>query len=313
MMNVDNLKSILQEILNSDVANIKLYATTKQNETKKISISSDVSDNLLELFKKSIEDMFLDDSKEYRLKSIDDNNDEAAKTYYYFNGENTYERLNVLHNLSSLDEEVFNFENTNLDDIETFYITISNGEKTIALYKKNYAINVLRRGKTIFFTKHNENIDELKKDILKIDHSFQFMAIENNILIVNLSMLETQLGYDEVITKKAQETVELIASLDFLEDIAKLEEMVQTKKIAKKINLVKNSQVLEILQSDIDKVKTFIDNIEDLKKSLKFTEDNKLKLNSKVGVERFLKLLDDAYLRSELTQTLYDSLNKEKM
>ncbi len=312
-MNVDNLKSILQEILNSDVANIKLYATTKQNETKKISISSDVSDNLLELFKKSIEDMFLDDSKEYRLKSIDDNNDEAAKTYYYFNGENTYERLNVLHNLSSLDEEVFNFENTNLDDIETFYITISNGEKTIALYKKNYGINVLRRGKTIFFTKHNENIDELKKDILKIDHSFQFMAIENNILIVNLSMLETQLGYDEVITKKAQETVELIASLDFLEDIAKLEEMVQTKKIAKKINLVKNSQVLDIIQSDINKVKTFIDNIEDLKKSLKFTEDNKLKLNSKVGVERFLKLLDDAYLKSELTETLYDSLNKEKM
>ncbi len=312
-MNVDNLKSILQEILNSDVTNIKLYATTKQNETKKISISSDVSDNLLELFKKSIEDMFLDDSKEYRLKSIDDNNDEAAKTYYYFNGENTYERLNVLHNLSSLDEEVFNFENTNLDDIETFYITISNGEKTIALYKKNYGINVLRRGKTIFFTKHNENIDELKKDILKIDHSFQFMAIENNILIVNLSMLETQLGYDEVITKKAQETVELIASLDFLEDIAKLEEMVQTKKIAKKINLVKNSQVLDIIQSDINKVKTFIDNIEDLKKSLKFTEDNKLKLNSKVGVERFLKLLDDAYLKSELTETLYDSLNKEKM
>lgn len=312
-MNVDNLKSILQEILNSDVANIKLYATTKQNETKKISISSDVSDNLLELFKKSIEDMFLDDSKEYRLKSIDDNNDEAAKTYYYFNGENTYERLNVLHNLSSLDEEVFNFENTNLDDIETFYITISNGEKTIALYKKNYAINVLRRGKTIFFTKHNENIDELKKDILKIDHSFQFMAIENNILIVNLSMLETQLGYDEVITKKAQETVELIASLDFLEDIAKLEEMVQAKKIAKKINLVKNSQVLDIIQSDINKVKTFIDNIEDLKKSLKFTEDNKLKLNSKIGVERFLKLLDDAYLKSELTETLYDSLNKEKM
>ncbi len=312
-MNVDNFKSTLQEILNSNFANIKLYATTKQNETKKISISSDVSDNLLELFKKSIEDMFLDQDKEYRLKSIDDNNDEAAKTYYYFNGENNYEKLNVLHNLSSLDEEVFNFENTNLDDIETFYITISNGEKTIALYKKNYAINVLRRGKTIFFTKHNENIDELKKDILKIDHSFQFMAIENNILIVNLSMLETQLGYDEVITKKAQETVELIASLDFLEDIAKLEEMVQTKKIAKKINLVKNSQVLDIIQSDINKVKTFIDNIEDLKKSLKFTEDNKLKLNSKVGVERFLKLLDDAYLKSELTETLYDSLNKEKM
>lgn len=312
-MNVDNLKSTLQYILNSDVANIKLYATTKQNNTKKISISSDVSDSLLELFKNSIKDIFLDDNKEYRLKSIEENNDEAAKTYYYFNGENTYEKLNVLHNLSSLDEEIFNFEDTDLDDIETFYITISNGEKTITLYKKNYGINVLRRGKTIFFTKHNENIDELKKDILKIDQSFQFMAIENNLLIVNFSMLETQLGYDKVITKKAQETVEVIASLDFLEDIAKLEEMIQTKKIAKKINLVKNSQVLNIIQSDINKVRNFINSIEDLKKSLKFNNKNKLQLNSKIGVEKFLKLLDDAYLKSELTETLYDSLNKEKV
>lgn len=300
-MNVDSFKATLQEVLTSDVANIKLYATTKQNKTKKISISSDVSDSLLELFKKSIEDIFLD------------NNDEAAKTYYYFNGEYTYERLNILHNLSSIDDQIFNFENTNLNDIETFYITISNGENTITLYKKNYGINVLRRGKTIFFTKHKENIDELKKDILKIDQSFQFMAIENNILIVNLSMLETQLGYDEVITKKAKEAVELIASLDFLEDIAKLEEMIETKRIAKKINLIKNSQVLNIIQSDRNKVKTFVESIEDLKKSLKFTEDNKLKLNSKIGVERFLKLLDDAYLKSELTETLYDSLNKEKM
>lgn len=312
-MNVDSFKATLQEVLTSDVANIKLYATTKQNKTKKISISSDVSDSLLELFKKSIEDIFLDNNKEYRLKSIEDNNDEAAKTYYYFNGEYTYERLNILHNLSSIDDQIFNFENTNLNDIETFYITILNGENTITLYKKNYGINVLRRGKTIFFTKHKENIDELKKDILKIDQSFQFMAIENNILIVNLSMLETQLGYDKVITKKAKEAVELIASLDFLEDIAKLEEMIETKRIAKKINLIKNSQVLNIIQSDINKVKTFIESIEDLKKSLKFTEDNKLKLNSKIGIERFLKLLDDAYLKSELTETLYDSLNEEKL
>lgn len=312
-MNVNDFKATLQEILISELTNIKLYATTKQNDTKKISISDEVSNSLLELFKNSIESMFLDENKEYRLKPIEENNDEAAKTYYYFNGENTYERLNVLHNLNSLEEQIFNFEDTNLDEIETFYITISNGENTITLYKKNYGINVLRRGKTIFFTKHKENIDELKKDILKIDQSFQFMAIDSNILIVNLSMLETQLGYDEIITKKAQETLEIIATLDFLEDIAKLQEMIQTKKIAKKINLIKNSQVLNIIQSDINKVKAFIDDIEDLKKSLKFTENNKLKLNTKIGVEKFLKLLDDAYLKSELTETLYDSLNKERV
>jgi hypothetical protein len=312
-MNVDNFKTTLQEILNSDIVNVKLYATTKEGDTKRVSISGNVSDSLLKLFKNSIEDMFLDEQKDYRLKPIDDINDEATKTYYYFSSENTYDKLDILQNLNILNDEIFNFEKTQLEDIETFYITIATDEKTITLYKKNYGINLLQRGKTLLLTKSKETIDEFKEEMLRIDRSFQFVAIDNFIVVANLSILEQQLGYDKVITKKAKETVAIIASLDFLEDIAKLEEMTQTRRIAKKINLIKDSQVLSIIQSDIEKVKEFIEKIEDLKKSLKFNSDNKLQVNSKIGVERFLKLLDDDYLKSELTENIYDSLNKEKI
>lgn len=313
-MDVTSFKSTLQELLDSDIANLKLYATTKQGDTKKVSISSDVSDSLLELFKNNITDMFLNEEKEYRLKPIEQSNTEEAKAYYYFTNQTIYEKLEKLHGFNGAqDEEIFNFENTNLNDIETFYISIATEEKSITLYKKNYPINLLKRGKTLFFTKSATTIDEFKNDILKIDQSFQFIACDEHVIIANLSMLEKQLGYDTVITQKAREIVNTIASLGFLEDIVKLQEMTGSTRIAKKLNLIKESQVFSIMQTDVEKVKIFISKIEDLKKSLKFNSENKLQVNSKIGVEKFLKLLDDDYLKSELTENVYDSLSKEKV
>lgn len=314
MLQLDAFKAKLEKVLKSSVTNTKLYATTKQGDTKYISLSEDASDSLLNLFKNQISYLFLDDEITYKLKPIENYNESEAQVYYYFNGENVYEKLNVLYNLQTLaSKSPLNFNETNLIDLETFYITISDGEDTITLYKKNYPISVLQRGTTIFFTKDKENIDELKKDVLKIDRNFQFLTINNYIIIANISMLENQLGYSDVITQKAQEAVSVIASLNFLEDIAKLEEMAKTTRIAKKINLTKDSIVLSIIRSDLEKIKSFIDSIEDLKKSLKFNGDGKLKVNTKTGVEKLLKLLDDAYLKSELTETLYDSLVKEKL
>lgn len=49
------------------------------------------------------------------------------------------------------------------------------------------------------------------------------------------------------------------------------------------------------------------------KKNLKLTNKDELKVNTKTSVEKLLKLLEDAYLKSELTETLYDSLVKEKI
>jgi hypothetical protein len=313
-MNVTSFKSTLQEVLDSEVANLKLYATTKQGHTKKVSISDEVSDSLFELFKNNITDMFLNEEKKYRLKPIEQSSEEEAKAYYYFTSETIYEKLEKLYGFNCVqNEEIFNFEETNLNDIETFYISIATEAKSITLYKKNYPINLLKRGKTLFFTKSSTSIDEFKNDILKIDQSFQFIACDEHVVIANLSMLEKQLGYDTVITQKAREIVNTIASLGFLEDIVKLQEMTDSTRIAKKLNLIKESQVFSVIQTDVEKVKIFISKIEDLKKSLKFNSENKLQVNSKIGVEKFLKLLDDDYLKSELTENVYDSLNKEKV
>jgi len=312
-MQVDNLKQSLREILENDNTTLELYLISPDKEIKFSSISDEASSNLLELFKNNINTNLLDDENEYRLKSIVDANDEDAKTYYYFDSNNVYEKIEHFTNFNGTDVENFSFSEMNFGDIDTFLIKIGTDDKHIILYKKNYPINLLKRGKTIFFTKSNENIDELKDDILKINGNFQFLVLNEHILVLDLNMLETQLGYEDVIIKNAEEALATIGAIDFLDDISKIQEMATSKRIAKKINLVKNSPVIDIIRSDQSKVVTFINTHPELKKSLSFNADGKLELKSKVSVEKFLKLLHDDYLKSELTELLYDSLNKDTL
>jgi len=312
-MQVDSLKQSLREILENESTTLELYLISPDKEIKFSSISDEASSNLLELFKNNINNKLLDDENEYRLKSIDDANDEDAKTYYYFDSDNIYEKIEHFTNFDGTDIENFSFDEMNFGDIDTFLIKIGTDEKHIVLYKKNYPINLLKRGKTIFLTKSNENIDELKDDILKINGNFQFLVLGEHILVLDLNMLETQLGYEDVIIKNAEEALATISAIDFLDDISKIQEMATSKRIAKKINLVKNSLVIDIIRRDQSKVITFINGHPELKKSLSFNSDGKLELKSKVSVEKFLKLLHDDYLKSELTELLYDSLNKDTL
>ena len=100
-MQVDNLKQSLREILENDNTTLELYLISPNKEIKFSSISDEASSNLLELFKNNINTNLLDDENEYRLKSIDDANDEDAKTYYYFDSSNIYEKIEIQQAYSS--------------------------------------------------------------------------------------------------------------------------------------------------------------------------------------------------------------------
>lgn len=284
----------------------------KSGKIKNLKISTDVSDSLLKLFVPHLMEEFVTTDTEYKIKPVDEMNDESANTYYFFDTSNMYERLTTFQ-LFTDTQEVFSFDDASFNDIDVFFISIASDNNKIFLYKKHYPINLLKRGKVLHLFKSNEHIDELKEDILRLDRSFQFLSYDGNVLVANLKMLERQLGYSDIIIKNAKDVLQIISSLDFLADMAKLEEMILTTRIAKKVNQVKNSKVIDVFKADITRVQSFIEKIAELKSSLKFNDDNKLEVTTKVAVEKLLKLLDDAYLKSELTEEWYNSLNKDSI
>lgn len=309
-MQVDNLRKKLTSIVDAKQPNLKFYALSDKN-IKELNISDELNDSLIELFRSSISDMFLDD--EYRLKPISEINDEAANTFYYFQNESIHADLDLLQRFDTQKSDILELTQNTLANIQTLFIKLSGDGESVVLYKKKYPINLLKRGRTIFLTKSSEYIDELKDDILRIDRSFQFLAIGDTVIVANLKTLEKDMGYDKAIREQAQKIIKTIASLEFLADMTKLEQMANTPKIAKKINQIKNSPVIDVVKKDKNKIKKIIDEIDELKKSLNFDSEGKLELTSKTGVEKFLKLLNDDYLKSELTEVVYNSLNKENL
>lgn len=308
-VNKESLVDVIQQISGSNQANLQLFAMLKIGEVKKINISTNVSDSLLKLFVEHLMEEFVATDVDYKVKPIDEIDDELANTYYYFDTGNVYSKLKSFQEFEGV-QDVLNFSESSFSDIEAFFISISDGDTKLFLYKIYYPINLLKRGKALYLFNSKDKVDEFDVDVLRIDKSFQFIAYENNVLVANLKALENQLGYSDIIIRNAKEMLQVINSLDFLSDMTKLEEMVLTSRIAKKINKVKDSKVINIIENDINRVKNFIDRIPDLKSSLKFNEDNKLEIATKVAVDKLLKLLDDAYLKSELTDEWYDALSK---
>jgi hypothetical protein len=72
-----------------------------------------------------------------------------------------------------------------------------------------------------------------------------------------------------------------------------------------------HSPVLNIPFND---VKTFIQAHPKLKRRIKFNDDQtRISLQTRTSKELFIKILNDDFLKSELTQLLYDSLKKAAM
>jgi len=75
-----------------------------------------------------------------------------------------------------------------------------------------------------------------------------------------------------------------------------------------------SSPVLDLIRTEKENVLKFIGEHRTLKDLIKFNSTgDKVQLSSLKSIEAFVKLLDDDYLKSELTKMLYDSQNKDAL
>ena len=205
----------------------------------------------------------------------------------------------------------FNFATESLEHLFGFIFLLGNNEEKIALYKKHYAINAIQRDRILMVKKSATRLEEVDDDIIKIDASIQFVQIEDNLLILDTSTLERFFGFEQVIQTRATESVNnLIAGTNFLVDqnglLGRLTNVTFARKLMK---LNENSPVLLV---DFDKLKAFIKQHPKLSKSIKFNEDeSRIALQTHVSMDLFIKLLDDDYLKSELTDFNYEADRKD--
>jgi|1048.fasta_scaffold01113_6 hypothetical protein len=305
---------------------IKLYFVLEQESETQIrfaDISAEVATDLKKQFVEYLEGK-LANNPELNYAAITEA-DDTSNSIYHYNLDEQPKELQPLYDVQS--EEIFSlnqaehpsfpkftFNQDDLSKITGFVICLGNEANKVVLYKKHYHVSLMKRGSYygLLAVQSATRFEKLIDNVIKLNNTIEFMLVGEELVVFSLKIFQNSFGYDKIIRSKAEENLETIAGAKLLDDIEVLRELVTELKFAKKImNIRHHSPVLHIPFAD---VRTFIKGHPKLKRKIKFNADQtRISLQSRSSKELFIKILNDDFLKSELTQLLYDSQKKAAM
>lgn len=206
---------------------------------------------------------------------------------------------------------VFDFNADTFEDVDAWIASYGVEGNHIIIYRKTFSVNLLKQGRNLFIFKDAEQIDIIKDDIFRIDGKIDFFLLGNTSLIYNISILEKFNDFKDFVQRSARNSLQQIAAVDLVEDIAKLRERAENDiSFARKlIKVTTNALILNVV--DKERIIQFAREHAYLSRRLKVSADNKFDLEKKSAQNLFIQLLDDAFLHSELSSNDYLSPGKD--
>ena len=206
---------------------------------------------------------------------------------------------------------LFDFNTDTFEDVDAWIASYGVEGNHIIIYRKTFSLNLLKQGRNLFIFKDAEQIDIVKDDIFRIDGKIDFFFLDNKTLIHNISILEKFNDFKDIVQRSARYSLQQIAAVDFVDDIAKLQERAESDiSFARKlIKVTTNALILNVV--DKERIIQFAREHAYLSRRLKVSADNKFELEKKSAQNLFIQLLDDAFLHSELSSNDYLSPGKD--
>lgn len=310
------MKNVFQESLNfisESQTKMKMYFILNKNgipDIKAIDMNDDASIDLLARYKsyfssiENDEDLCIHD-----LSTID----ERKNLIYKYDLADYPSGITILRkNIENKHPEFFSFKIDSLSDIDGVVTVLANATTHAISYKKNYSLNLVKKEKFGFIRGIDDRFNKVKDDILEIKCTSDFIWINNDLYIFDLPVFEKFFGYHEAIKSAATKNIQEIAGCGILKSVDRLNDSLSDLNLTRKLSkIAKNSPVLKggiPFKSIID----FTKNHPKLQGVFKYDKKtNQIDLKSKRAVNYFIKLLNDDFLHSELTQKHYESIAKD--
>jgi len=206
----------------------------------------------------------------------------------------------------------FVFSKDDLSQIDAFVIHIGNDDNSLMIFRKNYSVNLFKRDRIYLIKESDTRFDTMKDDFIRLDAKIDFLYVNGEVYIYNLDVLERFGDFHQIITKEATASLGEIGTLGLVSNLDVLSSRVDDLRFARKLaKISKDSPVFRVPQADII---DFTKKHPFLKDKFNYTADgSQIELNTKLSQENFIKLLNDDFLRSELTKIDYESPAKNRL
>lgn len=240
--------------------------------------------------------------------------DDRNNAVYYYDLTDVPEDLACMDEVLNEVREEFTFSDDDLKKLDAFVFVIGNEDpaERVVIYKKHYPVSLIRRDSFLGLVQSDHRFVRMDGDIIKVNDTFEFIKIGEELFVFNVKLLERFHGFDGILTREAQSRISLIRAAGLVENLELLEAFVEDRAMAKRLLRAKRAPL--VLSLTFKRVQDFIKSHPKLMNRIRFNATNdKIRLDTKVSQQLFIKLLDDDFLKSELTDALYDSSIKETL
>ncbi len=210
-----------------------------------------------------------------------------------------------------INDRLFQFDQESFGDIDYFVVMLGTEENHVVVYRDNFNVHLLKQARGRYYlNKSGTQITNLKEDILRMDSQIDCMLLDDDFFIVNLKNLNTSKEFATIIKDRANQSVDLIADLEYIDNVDGLRERLDELSFARR--LMKAMDGSPVIGLPTPTVLDFVSNNPKLNNVLK-VEGGKIKLDTKKAQSAFVSLLNDDFLYSKLTNNDYESSSKDRL
>ena len=307
-MTTSEMKTSIQNIIDNEYG-ILIYALL--NNIGTLSVVKFIPDDNLGrsiagMLERILKDTFL--NEDVVLDSVE-NIDNNQNVFYEILQKDEYRPFAFLNTFSTVTES---YSEHNIDQIMGFLFRLNVDDQAIWLYQQITYPQMIKRSKNIYAMLANDNIYTLlDRDVLKIESKIDCVIIGDSIITKKIDLMQRCFHFEEYIRKEANETIRLIEERGIVDNLCRLVALGDKKTLtnAKKLMKAKRSPVLRMRK---DVLMSKLNNLPRYKDKWRI-QDGKILIQNQNEALEFLKMLNDDILRSELTDTEYDSSVKTEL
>lgn len=313
-MELQDLRDKLAVINNEEIG-ITVHLVKKNDDSTESILNADISEDLAEelriIFQEVINNRIINND-ELTLRNISSTH-ETIDSIFLYDLEEFPDKLSIINQFQVFnDYPNFSFSDNDLESIKAIIITIGDENNYFSIYKHVYPVTIVRQNRMLGFIPRGNRFEKLNSNILQINNSIDFLFTSNALIVNNLKTLSSVYGYNEIVKNQAREKITLISGLDLIENIEELTMFIENIKYAKRIlRIHPNSPVLRLARTSII---NFIINHPKLSRKIRLNDNrDKILLDTDVSKVLAIGILNDDYLKSNLTNLDYESENKSEI
>ena len=314
-MTLEQLQEKLKFLYDDDVRkDISIYATTPTTGLRLFNIENQFLDELKVAFIEEIKTVTDNPSDNFTLENYSSSTKQLDAIYLYDIPDQLKPEMQSLKDVKEIvdpDNFVINPENS-IDQVNGLYIIIKSDEHVISLYKHIFGVDKIYAQRNIFIVRSNEQFVKQKESMLRISSTFQMLCVDDEIIMTDIQKLERIMDLKEVLTNRAAEHIaKIVNERQLVKDSVQLERVTKEPTMAKKlIHALRDGKVFS--QNISNAAIIAFARSKGAKLNMSF-EGNQFDLKNKIEAKRFIKLIDDDYLTSGLTQEDYDANQKQEL